>query len=261
MISKLLKLFEKQEKHRLHVEYWVFGRGIEMPDHSELLAKVVHEKSPGEAPLGKNEGLIFSDVRFLISIAKRARNLHAFRPDLFDAEIEPNASILTALAESDSFFRISYGSKIPILTRSPVRLLPRLARYMCQGPHSVVLDSVARQIWMADDFAALLKEHPEPDNADFQVRIHWSEANGKHRAKTLGLEKIGLPELESDAMDADQKTLIHNLLQNALQQLWTTPDITIPLNLDYFGDQYMVQFRPTKRDHCVMVQFFKVGMK
>lgn len=238
---KIFGLGVSKPKYLLDCEYWVFGKDQNLPDQATLIKESVHKGG-----FGKSEGLLFSDIRFHLEVARRDKNPHVFRPDLFDRDVEPSADILSYLADANSFIRARYLATEPCAVRSHVGFLPHLALHIAKlSDGGVIFDQITREIWTTEDFAARLKSMRKA-TADNQVRLKWNLEKGRMTLQTLGLVKIGFSEWQSEPLDSDQKSLAQSLLSEALDQVWEMPMEPKSVQVSSYGDDYVLSLLPPR---------------
>lgn len=200
-----------------HCEYWIFLPGIDVPPQESLMKHLLTQHA---RYFGKNEGLVFSDIRFHMSLVLRDKNPHAFRPDLFESmDISPD--VLKGLAASASFVKIRFLSEDPLLNRRHLRFLAYLAAgLVALGNGSVVYDLTAMKIWSGSEFAARLEADPEAESSGFHVNLRWSPEDEGFGIRTQGNLKVGEPEIESGPFSADQRVIVTDVVNAVADAVW-----------------------------------------
>ncbi|MFI5385685.1 MAG: hypothetical protein ACHQ50_06140 [Fimbriimonadales bacterium] len=225
-------------------EYWVYLPGTRMPDQHEVMGKVIGEnpyKQRGRSPITAREGLLLSDIRLHMALVLRSKNPHVFRPDLFDEHVEPTAAILQDLANSESLVKVRYVSEQPLKDRASVQLLPHLADAVAElGEGRVIYDCMKEEIVSREHFQAQLTSHFDLNQADLQVRPVWRRAEHGGWAETRGLRKIGLPELATERMEADEQVLVTEVLGDAAKKLWDAGELLDKVDVRLFEDEFQV---------------------
>lgn len=226
-------------------EYWIFGKDQAVPPTADLMRLSVHEPLEGRSKLGKNEGLVFSDIRFDIALATREKNKAVFRPDLFDYMVQPSEDILAALGRCNTFIRIRFYSKEPVEHHAHCILLPRLAEVVAKLTSAeVVLDQITRQIWSVADFSKHLDQHPDLDRPEFHVRLVWESEPPAQVLRTLGLGKVGAREFVSSPLDVDQTVLAEGCWDIGILFVWKVmkPPMGRTIDFELYGDHYRLEF-------------------
>lgn len=239
-------------------EYWVYLPGAEMPDQNGIMKQVIGDnpyKSRGRNPITPREGLLLSDTRLHMALVLRARNPHVFRPDLFDEHVEPTAQILADLANSESLVKVRYISEQPLKDRASVQLLPHLADAVAElGGGRVIYDCMKEEIIDRESFRGLLTANPDLNQADVQVRPVWRRAEHGGWAETRGLRKIGLPELATERMEADEQVLVTEVLGDAARKLWEAGELLEKVDVRLFEDEFQVMVgKPKNRVSSVRI--------
>lgn len=242
-------------------EYWVYLPGEQMPNQSEVMAQVIGEnryKQGGKNPISPREGLLLSDIRLHIALVLRAKNPHIFRPDLFDDHVEPTAAILNSLADSKSLVKVRYVSEQPLKDRANIQLLPHLADVIAElGNGQVIYDCMTETLISKHDLSGMLSSNLALDRAELQVRAVWRTADHGGWAETRGLRKIGLPELATDRMEADEQVLVTEVLWEAARSLWEAGQIIDKVDVSLFDDRFQVLISPP-RDRIAAVRILRV---
>jgi hypothetical protein len=226
---------------KLHAEYWVYLPGEKLPSQDEAMTMVLQ----GTSAVGPSEGALFSDVRLHVALGLRTRNPHAFRPDLFEDYIEPTAEQLEALAESHSLVKIRFVADRESSERRHLSLLPYLAyAYAKLGSAQVLFDPVAERLLSMSEFKTLLQQHPSAVDAEVHVNVLCRSSQGSLRAETRGMAKVGLPDLISREISADQQVLASHILEEAAAAVWELPKLPERLAVECFEDPFELLIAP-----------------
>ncbi|MBI1757236.1 MAG: hypothetical protein HY248_01915 [Fimbriimonas ginsengisoli] len=232
-------------------EYWVYLPGDSMPTQDALFDRVIKEDtlSLGRPPAGREEGLLFSDVRLHLGLVLRAKNPHVFRPDLFEAHVEPTAEILEGLSHAKSLVKIRYASEQTLPDERHLRLLPFLAEAVAAiGQGSVVFDVTAERLMTLDELRGdLVKAGVGNVLPEQHVRAIWAPSPSGGRACTRGLVKMGLPELRTRDVATDEKVLALYLVESAATEIWRRRTLPDELEIEAYGDLFRLQFFPARR--------------
>lgn len=213
-------------------EYWVFIPGEEMPPQDEILRVTMLDTH-----LTTREGLLFSDIRLHISLVLKAKNAHAFRPDLFDRHITPTEETLAGLAKAKAFIKLRYLSEIPLPDRRHIVFMPRLAATVCElGNGLVVFDVIQEKLFAKTDFLN-----------ETTFRVIWIEGPSAGHVETRGLIKIGIPEIVTEEISPDQRTLALEVIELAAQKLWQGQASLDDLAVECFDDTFKIEIGPKTR--------------
>ena len=254
-------IFGRRERYLATNEYWVYLPGAAMPDQTEIMARVVGNNpyiQKGRNPITPREGLLFSDIRLHIALLLRSKNPHIFRPDLFDEHIEPTAEILESLANSESLVKVRFISEDRLRNRACVQLLPHIADAIAdQGGGEVIYDCIKEELLSRDRLQQILAANMDLTTAELQVRTIWRREDQGGRAETRGLRKIGLPELATGRMEADEQVLVTEILAGAAKALWDGDKLAEQLEVGLFEDVFHVMISPPK-DFVSSVRIMRV---
>jgi hypothetical protein len=235
----------------LHGEYWVYLPGEEMPPQEAVMDRMLRanpHRSRGKMPIGKDEALLFSDVRLHIALVRRSRIAHVFRPDLFEDHVEPTPDRLSALANSHSFAKVRYISEERVKDTRHLRFLPHAADAIASlGKGSAVYDEVAEKLYTAEEFSAELDRYDDPTSPDFHTQVIWKRSQSGGFAETRGLAKVGHPELATEEMNTDQQVLVTAILEEVVRRLWLEPALPHEVDVSYYEDPYRVLIYPKRR--------------
>jgi hypothetical protein len=229
-----------------HTEYWVYTPREELPKQELWMDRMIsnnpHNRR-GKPSIGAREGLLFSDIRLHIAVAKRSRNPLVFRPDLFEENAVPSKEVLERLSQANSLIKVRYLSEAVLKDTRHLQFMPHLADAMSDLSEGlIVYDAVCEQIFTAEEFTAQLEKNNNAERPDMHVRVEWKvEEDGGGHAYTKGLRKVGLPELRTDAVEPDQEVLITGLLHRAAHSLMRDPTTEDPFEYEEFGDTFILQ--------------------
>lgn len=236
-------------------EYWVYTRQENLPKQEAIMDRMISanpHNRPGRPSIGAREGLLFTDIRLHIALAKRARNPLVFRPDLFLEDAVPSKEALQLLSEAQSLIKVRYMSEAVLKDTRHLQFLPHLADTMTDLAEGlIVYDVVCEQLYTAHDFKALLEKNNNTERPDVHVRVLWhvDQADGAGYAVTKGLRKVGLPELKTDPVQADQEVLVTGLLHRAAHSLIREPGTDQAFEFEEFGDTFILERVPARGEH------------
>lgn len=227
----------KQPKYFANTEYWVYLNGVKLPTQDDVMNLVFTGRA-----VGPGEGLLFSDIRLHVGLALREKNPHIFRPDLFEDHIEPTAEILAALAEAKSLAKIRFTSEQPLKDARHVKLLPYMAyAYAKLGGSAVIYDASSEALMTVPQMMAKLKADPQASSAETHVRVVWKRSAFGGHAETRGLVKKGLPELVTEEVEADERVLVTNVLEEAARAIWADLRTPESVEVEGFGDKFRLE--------------------
>ena len=233
-------------------EYWVYLPGDQMPPQDRLLDRIVGKnpyRKPGVDPIGPAEGLVLSDVRLHIALVLRRKNPHVFRPDLFE-DVDVQKEHLERLADSQSLVKLRYVSEEPLADKRHLQFLVHAADAMAElGDSKLIYDSTGRRLFLKEELEALLRENPDATRVPLHVRAIWKETAASCCAETRGLRKIGLNEIRTGAMEPDEKVLVTQLMELAVDELWATGTMPEDVEVEAYGDQFKLIFAPPVEEY------------
>ncbi len=226
-------------------EYWVYGPGELLPDQTRLMERMIsnnpHNRR-GRPAIGAREGMVFSDIRLHIGLAKRARNPHIFRPDLFDEDLVPSPEVLTRLASCQSMVKVRYVSESKLTDTRHLQFMPHLADSVAElMSGTVVFDHVMERLFTFEEFHEALGNNNNAERPDFHVRVQWKNDGEGFYAVTHGLRKVGKPEMRTLPQETDQEVLVVGLMMRLAFQLVRKPDEPGPFPFEEYGDTYVFE--------------------
>lgn len=206
------------------IEYWVYLPEPKLPKLEAIMNRMISENPhnrPGRPCIGAREGMLFTDIRLHMAIARRSKNPQIFRPDLFHQAVEPTVETLRALSEAQAIAKLRYVSEAPLTDTRHLQFMPHLADAVAQLSNGLaVFDTVSDQLVSAEEFRARLTASPQQERIDAHARVTaWPEGDG-YRVETRGLPKVGQPELRSNLIPADERQVVISAFEEALGQLW-----------------------------------------
>ena len=210
----------------LQMEYWVFLPGETMPPQDETMARLVESET-----IGAKEALLFSDVRLHMALVLRRKNAHVFRPDLLEPHVEATPEELAILNASGSFVKVRFLSEKPVDDRRHLTFLPRLAWTVARLGHgSLVYDAVGERFLDAE---TLREGDPGP-------YVRWvPEVTGGH-IRTHGLKKLGLPEIRTAPIAADERWIVSEIVSQVANAAWKSGDLPPSAVAEAFHDRFRV---------------------
>lgn len=210
----------------LHQEYWVYLPGDSLPPQDEIMMRLIDTKA-----IGAQEALLFSDVRLHVALVLRSKNGHVFRPDLLQPHIEATPEQLATLKSAKSLAKVRYISEEPVSDRRHLTFLPQLARVTAElGGGSLIYDTVGERLLDAE---ALRPGDPGPN-------VRWvPEPTGGH-VRTHGLKKLGLAEIETAHVPADQRWIVAEVIEQVARDAWLVGILPPVATARAFDDEFRV---------------------
>lgn len=226
-------------------EYWVYTAEPKLPPQEAIMTRVVSENphmKRGLAPIGAREGMLFSDLRLHLAVATRAKNPHAFRPDLSFTELEPSAEILERLSQSQALIKVRYVSEAPLADTRHLQFLPHLTDAVSGLSDALVIyDTVSQELFKSEDFHDKLNRNPIVERPDYHVRVLWKTEEQGRFAETRGLQKVGHHEWRTELMEADEEVLIVGLVMRAAFAQFRDTQASGPWEFEEFGDTFVIE--------------------
>ncbi len=227
-----------------HVEYWVYMRGVELPDLKELMERLV-AKNPyskgGISPVGTPEGLIMSDIRFHHALVLREKNAHVFRPDLFSLAVQASSDQLSELSECHGMAKLRYVSETPVNDRRHLQFLIHAADATAAlSGSNLIFDSISEKLYTKQEFEDLLKADRTGLDPSYHVRVVWHPNQADGHAATLGLRKMGIREMITAPVSGDEKWLATEVLEQAALQQWEHGTALEEMSATAYEDSFRV---------------------
>ncbi len=228
-------------------EYWVYIPGEAMPKQEELLDRIVGKnpyKRGGKSPIGPSEGLVLSDIRLHMALILRKKNPHIFRPDLFE-DVDVRKEHLDSMSASNAIVKLRYISEEPLPDKRHLQFLIHAADAMAEiGSASLIYDQTAQRLLTKGEMEALLSQDVDATTPQLHVTIKWEDRPHDCHAETRGLRKIGLDELRTGAMEADEKILVTQVLELAVERLWNMSLLPEEVEVEAFDDTFKILLSP-----------------
>lgn len=211
-------------------------------------------KVDGKPVVGPSEGLVFSDVRLHVSLVLREKNAHLFRPDLFEAHVEPSAEHLEGLAKSVALVILRFTADERIPDDRHLRALTHMAEAAAYYAKSTTLfDLAGERLLTAEELRRQLASHPDATHPELHVTTYWSAQESGGIAATRGLIKIGFPEIETYPTPSDYRSVATAVLHEAAIMIWkdrALPEADsggeVPIDVEAFDDTYRVLVEPRR---------------
>lgn len=209
----------------------------------------------GKPVIGPSEGLVFSDIRLHVSLVLREKNAHLFRPDLFEAHVEPSADHLEGLSKSVALVILRFTADERIPDDRHLRALTHMAEATAYYAKSTTLfDLAGEKLLTAEELRQHLASHPDATQPELHLTTYWSNQESGGIAATRGLIKIGFPEIETYPTPSDYRSVAIAVLQEAATMIWqgrAMPEADaegqVPIDVQAFDDTYrlLVESRRT----------------
>lgn len=199
---------------------------------------VFEPDASGRQPVGPAEGLLMSDIRLHIALATRRKNPTSFRPDLF-SEVKLEREHLERLPTSQAFARLRFVADPPLGDMRHLQLLPHLARCVCElGNGGLVYDLMRQEMFLPEDFAAMLSDNPDCTGPQVHTRLSWIHEGEVCRMIAFGLGKLGLPDLWTHPAACDLEVLLREVMQAAVIEIWSQRAMPEILAVEAFDDRF-----------------------
>jgi hypothetical protein len=203
---------------------------------------------PGQPCIGAREGLLFTDLRFHMALAKKEKNPESFRPDLLDEHLALGPESLAWLHESRALVVLRYSSDRAVTDLRHLQFMPHAAGAVLELSDGLaVLDTQMSRFWSRGEFEAMLDKRAKVDGFDIHCRVVWWWDEGGFRARTLGLTKVGRLELVTEVQEPDHETLVTDVLSHAAREAFRDPSGSGPWRFEAFGDLFEVALGPVQR--------------
>lgn len=217
-------------KYLLHLEYWVYLPGVQMPPQDEVMTWLVRPES-GPAAISGREAVLFSDVRLHIALVLRSKNTYLFRPDLVAPAVDATAEQLVVLEAAKSFAKVRFLSEEPVPDTRYLKFLPQVARAIATlGEGAIVYDPIGERLLAP---AELVAGDPGPN-------IRWVPAASGGHVETLGLKKRGVPEIKTAPISADERWIVSEIVNQAAREAWDKGELPTSVMAEAFEDRFRV---------------------
>lgn len=237
-------------------EYWVYLPGTTLPEQDAIMTLMVRSNPytrRGVSPIGPKEGLVFSDIRLHIALALRSKNPHIFRPDQFEEHIRPSEQALQALKDAKSLVKLRYVSEIPLADKTHLQFLLHAADAVAElGGGTVIFDVKAERLISRAELQTELKENFDATLCQLHTSILWRPSPHGGVAETRGLAKIGVTDLRTGEMEADQRVLGTTVLTEALRCVWDNGALPESVEVNCYDDTFKVKFDTMKNKMAVV---------
>ncbi|HEY0867540.1 MAG TPA: hypothetical protein VGE01_09180 [Fimbriimonas sp.] len=233
-------------------EYWVYLPGEQLPDQNEVMTRMVAQNpyaQKGRSPIGPSEGILFSDVRLHIAIVRRSQNAHVFRPDLF-ADVDVEAEDLKALDDALSFVKVRYTSDDPLPDKRHLQFLMHAADAFAElGKGTLVFDRIAETMYPREAFRRILQTNVDVTGPDLHLRHVWKPEPHGGSVETRGFLKIGLKELRTETVEADEAMLVTAVMEGVSASIWNAMAAPESVEVEAFEDRFTAFLERTSTDH------------
>jgi hypothetical protein len=225
------------------IELWIYVPEVAKIDQTKFIDRMVGANPMmrrGQPPIGAKEGMLFTDVRFILGNALRSKNAQWFRPDLFEDWVEVDEGAIEQVAASQAFIRLAYLSKKPLDDRRHLRFMAHAAAAMGDLHGGLaVYDSEKRQLSTFHAYREKLEMDPisGSESAAFHVRAHHSEDNRTREYRSLGLHKIGHHDLLMMGFPVDEQLMVEHGMEAAIQAVWNDGSLPDELDFEYLGQK------------------------
>jgi len=217
-------------KYLLHLEYWVYLPGVQMPPQDEVMTHLVRPEA-GPASISGKEAVLFSDIRLHIALVLRSKNAYLFRPDLVAPAVDATPEQLKALEAAQSFAKVRYLSEEPVPDTRYLKFLPQVARAIAHlGEGSIIYDSIGERLLSPSDLAA----------GDPGPHIRWMPAASGGHVETLGLKKRGVPDIKTAPISADERWIVSEIIGQVAREAWDKAELPPTMMAEAYEDRFRV---------------------
>lgn len=223
------------------LEYWIFIEGDSIPEERILIQHLVKARA-----IDGSNMLIFTHIGMHMAMVSRTKNPHLFHPDLYEDDTVSDRLLPLAAARAPSMVILRFLSNSPVTEQGYLTFMPHLAQAIGELSGGIaVYDLGQKRLFSFSEFRDNVGKGKEASRWDAHVRVQWSPLPFMH-AETMGMQKEGLPNLETGPMEADERMLVMHLLQEAASTVWKERKIPEFLMIDYFGSQFKIIFESMK---------------
>jgi hypothetical protein len=149
--------------------------------------------------------------------------------------------ILEALDGCQSFVRLRFNSEEPLKDKRHLQFLIHAADSVARLAGSpVIYDHIACTLYTPEKLAEVLRDNFDATKPEVHVRLVWTPHTAGGHMETKGLMKIGLPEIKTDVVEADQQILIRSVLEEAVDKTWKEATIPDPWEVEVYGDLFQI---------------------
>ncbi|HSI72145.1 MAG TPA: hypothetical protein VK934_03125, partial [Fimbriimonas sp.] len=212
-----------------------------------LLDRIVGKnpyKKGSRSPIGPAEGLVLSDIRLHIALVLRKKNPHIFRPDLFE-NVDLSSEQLKVMADCNAIVKLRYISEQPLPDKRHLQFLIHAADAMAEITDScLIYDQTAQRLYSKEELAGLLAHDVDATRPQCHVNVLWRDKVTGCYAETFGLRKIGLDELRTGAMEADEQILVKEVMELAIERLWQMTYLPQEVEVEAFDDTFRILLSP-----------------
>lgn len=218
----------RKSRYLAHLEYWVLGDAEQLPDLTKTMEAVVGANPYGPGVIGPAEGLLFSDIRFKISIILAVKNPSAawlVRDDL------------SAAAGCKSALRVQYSSEGKLDEKKHLQFCVHVADALArQIGAPFVYDVVADRLWDVESFQSFLGREKKAVGFDDHVVISETE---DYEISVKGLVKVGVPDLKTLPLEKDKLMLGRQIVEAYARASW---DKMAPSDemIEAYGDEFFL---------------------
>jgi hypothetical protein len=220
-------------------EYWVYSTGDKMPDQTALMDRIVGANpytKRGQNPIGPAEGLVFSDVRWKISLILRSKNPTLFAADYQTQTLRENEGFLINLIDLKSIIKLQFVSSVPLQDKRHLQFLVHVADAVAEAAKSNwIYDRYGARIWNKTDLSSALDENFDATSADLHVCI--SEDDETHTFESTGLVKVGVRDFITLPVQFDNVMLMRSLIEDFVSQSWEKQ--AYPDSIEKHGDTFL----------------------
>jgi hypothetical protein len=121
--------------------------------------------------------------------------------------------------------------------------MPHLADAVAElGSGSAIFDPISDRLETVEEFRQRLQDHPNQERIDHHLRMIWTLAEVGGVVETRGLRKIGLPELKTNPVPEDERSIVSSVVEELAARLWAGKEKLSPEHeLELFGQAFSLR--------------------
>ena len=261
MAGTIIANRRRKSSYLSSTEFWVFQPGVTLPPQEAIMHRMLADNPYGKrgvSPVGPQEGILFSDIRTHIALVLKSKNPHAFRGDLFVEVAEPTPEQLELIHASESLSKVRYVSETPLPDKRHLTFTTHASDAIAElSDAKLIYDVAAERLWDRDAFEEQLRKDPTGTGPAMHVRSIWKSTAWGGVVETRGLSKIGVRDLVSTEVPADQRVIVLEVLDAAARLIWECGSVSDPMEISAFDDAFRLKPMPVK-DGRIPVRILRV---
>ncbi len=229
----------------VRIEFWIYSCAETLPEHKDLMHRMLAGSPFKGSPIGAREGMTFSDIRFHMGLVRRQGHDLMFHPEYqADLESQPTSEQLERIKECDSLIRVVFISEEPLADLRPLQFSVFAAEAVAALVQAkMILDCEAQAFFTHEQLMHALQKDTDATRFEFNVRIECEELVDSIVVFTRGMNKAGVADLKLSDLPPDHKTLGMALTEAAANALWQRMRLE-PVTVEAFGDEFVIECGP-----------------